>query len=76
MPCLALTVVVDRVEEPIAVLEVGDTWLEVPWEPGLEEGATLRLCVAPSTLAARPAPAADPHALPSGPPPPPPAPPR
>lgn len=46
MICTPVVVVVDRVEEDVAVLEVGLVLVEVPWAPGLEEGAQLRLCVA------------------------------
>lgn len=51
MTCIPVIVVVDRVEEDIAVLEVGLQLVEVPWTAGLEEGAELRLCVPPPPAA-------------------------
>lgn len=47
MTCVPLIVVVDRVEDEVAVLEVGLQFVEVPWVAGLEEGVELRLCVPP-----------------------------
>ena len=42
--CLDVPVIVDRIEEDIAVLEVGSVTFDVPLVDGLVEGATLRLC--------------------------------
>ncbi len=56
--CLDVPVIVDRIEEGIAVLELGVLTFDVPLVDGLVEGAALRLCWAQEPQsAALPAPA-------------------
>ncbi len=50
--CLDVAVIVDRIEEEIAVLELGVLTFDVPLVEGLFEGASLRLCLQQAPLSA------------------------
>ncbi|MSQ01887.1 MAG: hypothetical protein EXR71_08335 [Myxococcales bacterium] len=50
--CLDVVVIVDRIEEDVAVLELGGLTLDVPWVHGLVEGGALRLCVEQKPMSA------------------------
>ncbi len=45
--CLALVLVVDRVEDGVAVVEIGDVRVDVPGLVGVAEGDRLSLCPLP-----------------------------
>lgn len=54
IPCFDVPVVVDRVEEGVAVVEVGGVTVGVPALDGMSEGAVLWLCAVPAAVAAAP----------------------
>ena len=45
--CVELVVVVDRIEEEVAVLEIAGVTVDIPAAPELHEGDVLHLCVVP-----------------------------